>query len=297
MKTARPSENLAKICPSVFAGTSTSAFAWTFLFHGEFIDEDSGLYNYGFRFYNPSLGRWLSRDPKGEEGGLNFYAMVKNNSINIVDFLGLELRNCIKFSRKIDIPLKSLVDPFLSVLKSIPKVGIFGSAEVEGNIESSIEECEECCGNNVWKKRTETKTSGAVVIKGSLGIGTQVDTPIVSGWAGGKGELSGGGSLSDSVIEGGCLGESGGSKRICIDISGGFTGSAGGEVKVMMGSVTFGRLTADFSVSFTGVKACFNCGPSGCSYAGTEGSLQSQGSTSVTGCIASQCITRTWNLW
>ena len=69
---------------------NTSAFAWTFLFHAEFIDDDSGLYNYGFRFYNPYLGRWLSRDPIGERGGLNLYAMVGNNALNGRDILGLE---------------------------------------------------------------------------------------------------------------------------------------------------------------------------------------------------------------
>ena len=27
----------------------------------------------GLRFYNPELGRWLSRDPVGEKGGLNLH--------------------------------------------------------------------------------------------------------------------------------------------------------------------------------------------------------------------------------
>jgi RHS repeat-associated protein len=68
---------------------NTSAFAWAVLFHAEFIDTDSGLYNYGFRFYHPALGRWLSRDPIGEKGGLNLYAMVGNNAVNKVDLFGL----------------------------------------------------------------------------------------------------------------------------------------------------------------------------------------------------------------
>jgi RHS repeat-associated protein len=67
---------------------NTSACAWNFLFHAEFIDAESGLYNYGFRFYHPYLGRWLSRDPIEEEGGANLYAMI-NNSLMEFDFLGL----------------------------------------------------------------------------------------------------------------------------------------------------------------------------------------------------------------
>ena len=73
---------------------NTSAFAWTFLFHAEFLDTDSGLYNYGFRFYNPSLGRWLSRDPIGEEGGLNLYGFTGNDAVNKWDILGMACPPC-----------------------------------------------------------------------------------------------------------------------------------------------------------------------------------------------------------
>lgn len=44
---------------------------------------------YGFRYYDPVTGRWPSRDPINERGGLNLYAMVGNDSVNFVDFLGL----------------------------------------------------------------------------------------------------------------------------------------------------------------------------------------------------------------
>lgn len=40
-------------------------------------------------FYNPSTGRWLSRDPIGERGGQNQYAFVGNKAIDSIDFLGL----------------------------------------------------------------------------------------------------------------------------------------------------------------------------------------------------------------
>jgi RHS repeat-associated protein len=74
---------------SSFVTQSSSSYAWTFLFHAEFIDSESGLYNYGYRFYNPSLGRWLSRDPIGEDGGVNLYRMSHNNPVIFRDVLGL----------------------------------------------------------------------------------------------------------------------------------------------------------------------------------------------------------------
>ena len=49
----------------------------------------SGLYDYGLRFYSPSMGRWLNRDPLGEEGGINLYAAMGNNPVNSVDEYGL----------------------------------------------------------------------------------------------------------------------------------------------------------------------------------------------------------------
>jgi len=51
-------------------GSRTSTLCdWNFLFHGEFQDTDTGYYNYGLRYYNPSTGRWISRDPIEERGG------------------------------------------------------------------------------------------------------------------------------------------------------------------------------------------------------------------------------------
>ncbi len=43
----------------------------------------------GFRYYNPSTGRWISRDPIGEKGGSNLYGFVRNNGVSDVDELGL----------------------------------------------------------------------------------------------------------------------------------------------------------------------------------------------------------------
>jgi len=44
---------------------------------------------YGYRWYDPVTGRWPSRDPIEEEGGLSLYAFVANQGINRFDLLGL----------------------------------------------------------------------------------------------------------------------------------------------------------------------------------------------------------------
>jgi len=43
----------------------------------------------GRRYYSPSQGRFLGRDPIEESGGLNLYGFVGNNPINRWDLLGM----------------------------------------------------------------------------------------------------------------------------------------------------------------------------------------------------------------
>jgi len=72
-----------------FSPRAVSPYDWDFAFKGQFLDVDTGYYNYGYRYYSPELGRWLSRDPIGEEGGNNLYGMVENNAVGTIDKLGL----------------------------------------------------------------------------------------------------------------------------------------------------------------------------------------------------------------
>ena len=44
---------------------------------------------YGFRYYIPVGGRWASRDPIGERGGINLYGVVGNDPENAGDILGM----------------------------------------------------------------------------------------------------------------------------------------------------------------------------------------------------------------
>ncbi|MES2996756.1 MAG: RHS repeat-associated core domain-containing protein [Verrucomicrobiota bacterium] len=59
-----------------------------FTFSTKFTDFTTGLCYYGYRWYSPMHGRWLSRDPLGENGGLNLYALGENDAIGKIDYLG-----------------------------------------------------------------------------------------------------------------------------------------------------------------------------------------------------------------
>ena len=53
------------------------------------LDTETGLYYYGYRYYDPVTGSWPSRDPIEEKGGYNLYGFVTNNSVNLIDVLGM----------------------------------------------------------------------------------------------------------------------------------------------------------------------------------------------------------------
>ena len=54
--------------------------------------EPNGFYYMRARYYDPEVGRFVSEDPIGFDGGLNLYAYVGGNPISAVDPTGLELR-------------------------------------------------------------------------------------------------------------------------------------------------------------------------------------------------------------
>jgi RHS repeat-associated protein len=56
----------------------------------------SGLYYYGFRWYEPNLQRWVNADPIGLTGGRNRHAFVDNDPLNKADPYGLQEKNFIE---------------------------------------------------------------------------------------------------------------------------------------------------------------------------------------------------------
>lgn len=67
--------------------TGNTLSAWRF--SSKRTDEATGLIYFGRRYYNPTLGRWITQDPQGFEDGPNLYAYVHNNPLTEIDLYGL----------------------------------------------------------------------------------------------------------------------------------------------------------------------------------------------------------------
>jgi RHS repeat-associated protein len=70
-------------------GAATVWNPWRF--STRYADEETGLLYFGYRYLDPARGRWISRDPYAESGGLNLYGFVDNAPTEWVDPLGLAL--------------------------------------------------------------------------------------------------------------------------------------------------------------------------------------------------------------
>lgn len=70
--------------------TGTFSASNPFRFSTKFQDDESDLIYYGYRYYSPGTGRWLTRDPIEEKGGASLYLFVQNSPTNLKDSLGLD---------------------------------------------------------------------------------------------------------------------------------------------------------------------------------------------------------------
>jgi RHS repeat-associated protein len=65
-----------------------------FRYAGMLHHAPTGLYLTHYRAYDPSVGRWLNRDPIEEQGGINLYGYVGGNPVSNIDPLGLATYMC-----------------------------------------------------------------------------------------------------------------------------------------------------------------------------------------------------------
>lgn len=73
---------------NTISSSGSLASANAYRFSSKEIHVNSGMYYYGYRWYDPNLQRWLNRDPIGEEGDINLFRVVRNDAFKHVDPAG-----------------------------------------------------------------------------------------------------------------------------------------------------------------------------------------------------------------
>lgn len=61
----------------------------------KYLDEETGLYYFGKRYFDPITGQFLSREPLGESESVNLYSYCHNDPVNNVDVLGLRKKEIV----------------------------------------------------------------------------------------------------------------------------------------------------------------------------------------------------------
>ena len=100
-------------------------FQWS----SEHYDPELGLVYYNYRHYSPTLGRFLSRDPIQEQGGLNLYAFVGNETTRLFDSRGSKIEGFPDYILKEN---ESLPEDILGQINANRSFGITLSSHYRG---------------------------------------------------------------------------------------------------------------------------------------------------------------------
>jgi hypothetical protein len=193
---------------------------------------------YGYRYYDPQTGRWPSRDPIEELGGINLYGFVGNSPLNIYDVLGLigKTSNCKTSSFSIDYTTQNS-----KVIQFAPYLKFRLSGGANGNIK--VKTCDQCCDGEL-KEGAFQEISGSlgVFVNGTLtyGIDEQEDYGKfkVDVWAGIRGEVRGQ-LQADFTVVNNCNQNNKGKFNTNVESTGSI--SVGGSAEFILGKWSLGR--------------------------------------------------------
>jgi RHS repeat-associated protein len=116
---------------NILEDTSPS-FTVPFGFAGGLHDRDTGLVRFGYRDYDPEVGRWTAKDPIGFGGGdMDLYGYVLNDPANIFDLDGqkggvfIPIRNFIKKNITAGDIMAPIIEKGLSIPISFQGILVF----------------------------------------------------------------------------------------------------------------------------------------------------------------------------
>jgi len=219
------------------------------LYCGYRFDADTGLFHVRFRFYHPTLGRWMQRDPLEYQGKMNLYSSATNPTI-MVDPFGtrestpppwMEHATCKRFAGTL-IHISGG-----SPLEFGPVRGRWGY-QITGEI--SLSKCRRCCSrDSKYPGRTVEDTIKEVAVSGRFSaeggsfyfsLGSKCRGFKAEGYLGLKLELFGEGRGSAMTATDRCNGAGKEKGRFCLTASFGGSIYLGGMLTIHVGWGWFG---------------------------------------------------------
>ncbi len=144
----------------------SGALAANFGFTGDYWHVPSGLALTLYRAYNPDLGRWISRDPIGEDGGVNLYEYVSNNPTNGIDPLGLW---------QITLSGGWGLGGYLSFGHNSGQWNLSARAGIGAGFSAGWDRSDSGCRHSGWNPITITGSLGAGIVGGTGEVGVGPD--------------------------------------------------------------------------------------------------------------------------
>ncbi|MCG8526731.1 MAG: RHS repeat-associated core domain-containing protein, partial [Opitutales bacterium] len=115
---------------------------FNFQFSTKYVDAETRLYYYGYRYYDPETGRWPNRDPLQEDGGVNLYGFVVNNPISLIDILGLQfIDGGFHYVSQANVPAPAGQNDWWGATKWVSKQVPVGKDEIEEFQGNDDEKC------------------------------------------------------------------------------------------------------------------------------------------------------------
>ena len=128
-----------------------------FRFSTKYWDDETGFGYWGHRYYDPTVGRWLSRDPIEELGGDNLYCAFLNDPIGLSDPVGKDPVTGYasrEYGHSCPIECESSgvdfeLDPAGAIMSRLPwlKSIIDGLPKAKVRIGGKFQTCRVCCGD------------------------------------------------------------------------------------------------------------------------------------------------------